>query len=227
MKIDKQFTVSVPIDRAWEVLTDLEGIAPCMPGAQITGSDGDSYQGKVRVKVGPVTVEYAGSASFVEKDDTNRRAVISAKGRESRGAGTASATITAQLVPDGDSTTAHVDTDLKITGKIAQFSRGMIAEVSDKLLGQFVDCIEGKLAEEPAAAAASEPAAGSEADGSDAQPAEPAAEPATSTAKPAASTTEPAALNLMGVAGGTVAKRLVPLVIGLVVIAAIVYFLVR
>ncbi|AWS45088.1 SRPBCC family protein [Streptosporangium sp. 'caverna'] len=146
MKIDNEFTVSVPIGQAWAVLTDLEGIAPCMPGAQLTGVDGDVYSGKVKIKVGPVVSEYAGTVRFVEKDDTNHRAVIDAKGRDSRGAGNASAVITAQLRADGARTVVTVDTDLKISGRIAQFGNGMIKEISGKLLGQFVDCLEGKLA---------------------------------------------------------------------------------
>ncbi|MGJ6967280.1 SRPBCC domain-containing protein [Streptosporangium sp. G11] len=145
MKIDNEFTVSVPIDQAWAVLTDLEGIAPCMPGAQLTGVDGDVYSGKVKIKVGPVVSEYAGTARFVEKDDADHRAVIDAKGRDSRGAGNASAVITARLRADGTRTVVTVDTDLKISGKIAQFGNGMIKEISGKLLGQFVDCLEGKL----------------------------------------------------------------------------------
>jgi uncharacterized protein len=145
MKIDNRFTVGAPIDRAWEVLTDLEGIAPCLPGAQLTGVDGDVYSGKVKIKVGPVTSEYAGTARFLEKDEAEHRAVISASGRDSRGAGNASATITARLLADGAQTVVSVDTDLKITGKIAQFGSGMIKEISEKLLGQFAQSLESKL----------------------------------------------------------------------------------
>jgi uncharacterized protein len=145
MRIENEFTVSVPIERAWEVLTDLAGIAPCMPGAQLTGVEGDVYSGKVKVKVGPVTSEYAGTARFVEKDDSTYHAVIDAKGRDSRGAGNASAAISAQLRADGPRTVVSVDTDLKISGKIAQFGSGMIKEVSTKLLGQFVECLERKV----------------------------------------------------------------------------------
>jgi len=135
MKIENQFKVSLPIGRAWEVLTDLEAIAPCMPGAQLTGSDGEVYSGKIKVKVGPVTTEYAGTATFAEKDADAFHAVIDAKGREAHGAGNASATITAQLTEDGDHTLVSVDTDLKISGKVVQLGSGMIAEVSEKLLG--------------------------------------------------------------------------------------------
>jgi uncharacterized protein len=146
MKIANEFTVHVPIETAWKVLTDLEGIAPCLPGAQLTGVDGDVYKGKVKVKVGPVISEFAGTAQFVEKDDAAYRGVIDAKGRDARSAGNAAAMITAQLRADGDSTVVSVDTDMKISGKLAQFGSGMIKEVSEKLLGQFVASLEAKIA---------------------------------------------------------------------------------
>ena len=126
MKITEEFTVSVPVERAWEVLTDLEGIAPCMPGAQLTGVQGDTYTGRVKVKVGPVISDFTGTARFAEKDDLAHRAVIDARGKDSRGAGNASAMITAGLRADGDRTVVTVDTDLKISGKVAQFGSGMI-----------------------------------------------------------------------------------------------------
>ncbi len=147
MRIDNEFTVSVPLERAWDVLTDLAGIAPCMPGARLTGVDGDVYSGEVKVKVGPVVSQYAGTATFAAKDDAAHRAVIDAKGKDSRGSGNASALITAQLRADGDShTVVTVETDLTISGKIAQLGGGMIKEVSTKLLGQFVQCLEQRLA---------------------------------------------------------------------------------
>ncbi|HEY0871372.1 MAG TPA: SRPBCC family protein, partial [Acidothermaceae bacterium] len=146
MKIENEFSVNVPVDEAWQVLTDLERIAPCMPGAQLTGREGDAFLGKVKVKVGPVISEFAGTASFIEKNDATHHAVIDAKGRDSRGAGNASAIITAQLRADGDHrTVVTVETDLKISGKLAQFGSGMIAEVSSKLLTQFVDSLEKQV----------------------------------------------------------------------------------
>ncbi|MET0494076.1 MAG: SRPBCC domain-containing protein [Actinoplanes sp.] len=148
MKITNEFTVRTPIDRAWQVLTDLPGIAPCMPGAQLTGVQGDTYAGRVKVKVGPVVSDFAGTARFVEKDEETGRAVIDAKGRDSRSAGNAAALVTAQLTANGNSTLVSVDTDLKISGKLAQFGSGMIKEVSGKLLGQFVTNLEAKLAAE-------------------------------------------------------------------------------
>jgi carbon monoxide dehydrogenase subunit G len=160
MKITNEFTVDTPIDRAWALLTDLEAIAPCLPGAQLTGVDGDVYKGKVKVKVGPVISEFAGTARFAEKDDAAYRGVIDAKGRDARSAGNAAAVVTAQLRPDGDRTLVSVDTDLKISGKLAQFGSGMIKEVSGKLLAQFVTNLEAKLAaqETEAEPAASAPA---------------------------------------------------------------------
>lgn len=145
MKLDNEFTVGVPVGEAWEVLTDLEMIAPCMPGAQLTGVNDGVYTGKVRIKVGPVTAEYSGTARFAEKDEETHRAVIDARGRDSRGNGNATAVISAQLLPDGESTRVTVTTDLTIAGRIAQFGSGMIKEVSAKLLGQFVQCLEGRL----------------------------------------------------------------------------------
>jgi carbon monoxide dehydrogenase subunit G len=145
MKLDNVFTVGVPVSQAWAVLTDLELIAPCMPGAALTGVNDGVYTGKVKIKVGPVTAEYAGTAQFTEKDADSYRAVIDARGRDSRGNGNANAVISAQLLADGDRTTVAVTTDLTIAGRIAQFGSGMIKEVSAKLLGQFVTCLEAKL----------------------------------------------------------------------------------
>ena len=149
MQIDHEFTVGVPIERAWALLTDLETIAPCLPGAQLTGRDGDAYVGKVKIKVGPVVSDYTGVASFLVKDDEAHRAVIDAKGRDSRGTGNAAAVITAQLRPAGDMTIVSVGTELKISGKVAQLGNSMIQEVSTKLLGQFVASLEAMLAPPP------------------------------------------------------------------------------
>jgi len=148
MDFVNEFRVNLPPDQAWSLLTDVERIAPCMPGAQLTGVDGDTYNGVVKVKVGPMTVQYKGVVSFEEKDDEARTAVLHARGRDTRGQGNADARVTARLVPDGDGTRVTVDTHLTITGRIAQFGRGVIEEVSGKLLAQFVDNLEGQLATE-------------------------------------------------------------------------------
>jgi hypothetical protein len=145
VELTNEFRVGVPVEDAWEVLTDVERIAPCMPGAQLQEIEGDEYRGIVKVKVGPITAQYKGAARFVEQDEAGHRAVLRAEGRETRGQGNANATITAQLDPDGDGTKISVKTDLTITGRVAQFGRGVLADVSTKLLGQFADCLESKL----------------------------------------------------------------------------------
>ncbi len=145
MELTNDFTVDVPLDEAWAVLTDVARIAPCMPGAQLQSVEGDEYRGVVKVKVGPVTAEYKGKATFVERDEAAHRAVLRAEGRETRGQGNASATITAQLEPAGTSTRVSVTTDLAISGRVAQFGRGVLADVSTKLLGQFVDSLEATV----------------------------------------------------------------------------------
>ncbi|MDX6230517.1 MAG: uncharacterized protein QOI76_3907 [Frankiales bacterium] len=227
MKIDQEFAVHVPIDRAWEVLTDLEGIAPCMPGAQLTGVEGDVFSGKVKVKVGPVISDYSGTARFVEKDDEHYHAVIDAKGKDSRGAGNANAMIDARLTADGDRTVVTVSTDLNISGKVAQFGSGMIKEVSAKLLGQFVDNLEAMLLgpARDGTAEAPEPLADA--------PAEPQA-PVTSAPAPTPinrvihSAGEPEPLDLMSVAGASVYKRAIPPVIAaLIVVALIIWAIAR
>ncbi|HEV7885939.1 MAG TPA: SRPBCC family protein, partial [Acidimicrobiales bacterium] len=142
MELTNEFRVSVPVEQAWAVLTDVERIAPCLPGAELQEVEGDEYRGVVKVKVGPITASYKGKATFVEKDDNAHRAVLKAEGRDTRGAGNASALITASLTGDGASTSVSVVTDLTVTGKVAQFGRGVLADVSAKLLGQFVECLE-------------------------------------------------------------------------------------
>lgn len=147
MKLEHTFTVPVPVERAWEVLLDLPRIAPCMPGATLTGVEGDEFTGTVKVKLGPIGLTYSGKGRFVERDEAARRVVVEATGRDTRSAGTAGATITATLAGQGEETLVDVVTDLTVTGKPAQFGRGMISDVSAKLLGQFADCLAGKLSE--------------------------------------------------------------------------------
>jgi uncharacterized protein len=142
MELTNEFTVNVPIDEAWNVLTDVTRIAPAMPGAKLETVEGDEYRGVVKVKVGPVTAEYKGAASFLERDPAAHRAVLRAEGRETRGQGNATATITATLTPADGGTHVSVVTDLSITGRVAQFGRGVLADVSNKLLGQFVSSLE-------------------------------------------------------------------------------------
>lgn len=147
MEITNSFTVDAPIEEAWVLLTNIAEIAPCLPGAKLTDETDGVYSGGVKIKVGPVTSEYKGSAEFVEKDDVNYKAVISGKGRDTRGAGNAQALITAQMIPVGSKTTVDIVTDLKVSGKVAQFGRGVMQDVSTKLLGQFAECLEAKIGE--------------------------------------------------------------------------------
>ncbi len=142
MELTNEFRVDRPIDETWNVLTDVERIAPALPGAQLQEIEGDEYRGIVKVKVGPITAQYKGKATFVEKDDTNHKAVLRAEGRDTKGQGNASALITATLDPDGSGTKVKVHTDLTVTGKVAQFGRGIMADVSTKLLNQFVEQLE-------------------------------------------------------------------------------------
>jgi carbon monoxide dehydrogenase subunit G len=145
VELTNEFRVSVPVADAWAVLTDVERIAPCLPGAQLQEIEGDEYRGIVKVKVGPITAQYKGKATFQSKDDDAHIAVLKAEGRDTRGQGNASALITATLTPDGDGTEVKVVTDLTITGKVAQFGRGVLVDVSGKLLTQFVECLENDL----------------------------------------------------------------------------------
>jgi hypothetical protein len=146
MEINNSFEVKAPIDVAWATLTDLARIAPCLPGATLTSIEGDVYKGHVTVKVGPIVAKFGGQAIFQERNDTAHRAVLKGEGRDSTGKGNASAIITAQLeVVDAGTTRCTVNTDLTITGKIAQFGRGALADVSDKLLKQFVVNLESTV----------------------------------------------------------------------------------
>jgi carbon monoxide dehydrogenase subunit G len=212
MEIKNEFTVGVPIDEAWAVFTDLAGIATCLPGAQLTGQEGDTYFGKVKVKVGPVVSEFAGTAVFTEKDDEGYRAVIEAQGRDSRGSGNASATITASLRPDGVRTVVSVDTDLSISGKVAQFGKSAIVEISQKLMGQFVECLEAKLMTRQATS-------------QNATSSDETSAPSSPTSAESVPLPEPEALDLLSVAGGTLYKRLIP--VAVVIVAVVVYFIVR
>ena len=212
MDLHHEFTVPVPAADAWKILTDLERLAPCLPGAQLTEIEGDIYRGQVKIKVGPILAQFKGQASFVSRDDANFLASLKAEGRDTGGKGNASATITARLEPvSASSAKCTVDTQLNISGKVAQFGRGALADVSDKLLLQFVDnlntLIASQLVESAPAAA---PTAASAA---------PTAPSATPSVRKIEQTQEVAPLNLLDTAGSTIAKRLVPV---FVVIAAVV-----
>jgi carbon monoxide dehydrogenase subunit G len=167
MKLEHEFRVPVPISQAWDVLLDVERIAPCMPGATVESFDGETVNGRVKVKVGPIQVTYSGTARFIEKNEPGRRVTLDASGKEARGSGTAKATIVAVLQDDGESTKVNVTTDLAITGKPAQFGRGVMVEVGNKLLGRFADCLAqeigmGSSGDSPASASADEAPAAEE-----------------------------------------------------------------
>ncbi|HTW19906.1 MAG TPA: SRPBCC family protein [Mycobacteriales bacterium] len=234
MKLENSFTVPVTADVAWPVLLDVERIAPCMPGATLTGQEGDEFTGTVKVKVGPVSLTYGGKATFVSRDDDNHVAVIEASGKETRGSGTAKAVITTRLSEADGATTVDVETELTITGKPAQFGRGVMAEISGKLIGQFAACLAEKIsADAPAAAGSSTPAdpASDAASSSPALDGDPQPSPegsahssATSTATPlrpvpeAGARPTPEAIDLLDTAGLPILKRVAPLLAGLFVL---------
>jgi len=210
MELENEFTVPVPQAQAWAVLMDVERVAPCMPGATFDGYEGDGFKGRVKIKLGPITVTYAGTARFAERDEAAGTAVIEAAGKESRGPGTASATIRAEMTDLGPATRVRVVTDLNVTGKPAQFGRGVMAEVGGKLVDQFAQCLAAQLGSEqappaqpvPAAAADTGPAAGTgSAEAAPEAPVEPPVAP-----RPTAE-----AIDLVQTAGLPVLKRLAPL----------------
>lgn len=184
MQLEHSFTVPVGVDDAWKVLLDIERIAPCMPGAAIDSVDGDDFTGTVKVKLGPIGLTYKGKASFVEKDEAAHRAVINAQGRDARGNGTAAAKVTATLTEDSGQTKVDVVTDLDITGKPAQFGRGVMVDVGNKLIGQFATCLASKLGGEEEAPAPT----GAPAKKAAAKKAAPAKKTAPAAAAPAAAT---------------------------------------
>jgi uncharacterized protein len=263
VKLEHTFAVPADLDTVWAAVLDPERVAPCMPGASLSEVDGDTFKGTVKVKVGPISLQYKGSGEFLEKDEAARKVVIKASGKDTRGNGTAAATVTVTLRADGEKTAGTVDTDLAITGKPAQFGRGLISEVGGKILDSFAACLASKLAPEKAQAStespklsvvpksAPEPAGEKRAVK---KPAKPAAKQATQRAEAAATgaaagratakATSPVAesepakprlapvappaersesepIDLLAYAGPSVAKRVVPLVVGLLVLLAV------
>lgn len=150
MQLSHNFVLPVPFDAAWDAFGDLEGLVPCVPGASLLSHDGESFTGAVKVKLGPISMLYGGTGAFLERDKASGRIVVEAKGKDKRGNGTAGARVVAQVTPAGGSTSVEVTTDLAVTGKPAQFGRGVIQDVSDKLLGQFVDAFIAKMAPDAA-----------------------------------------------------------------------------
>jgi carbon monoxide dehydrogenase subunit G len=206
MQLNSTFKVPVPVDEAWRVLLDYPRLARCMPGATVTGVQGDDVLGQVRVKLGPVSITYQGKVTFSEKDGAAHRIVASAAGREVRGSGTASAQITAVMTDAGGVTEVNVATDLNITGKPAQFGRSVVAEVSERLIGQFADNLARELESgqaAPHARAQPEPATQGRA---------PAQAQTPAPAQPSAPRPAADSLSLLSIAGVPVLKRLAPVI---------------
>ncbi|MFD8073862.1 SRPBCC family protein [Streptomyces sp. NPDC059718] len=206
MELHHEFEVPVPVADAWRALLDIERVAPCMPGATVEEYDGETVRGAVKVKVGPVTVTYRGTAVFEERDGTAHRVVLAARGKEVRGQGTARATVTGTLAEKDGATVVSVTTDLAVTGRPAQFGRGVMAEVGDRIIGQFADCLAGRLA-------APQPSAGGE--------------DATEDAPPAPAIHEDEPIDLLRIAGAPVAKRAAAAGLLAAAAGALVVFLLR
>ena len=214
MELNHHFTVNVPVAEAWKILTNVELIAPCLPGAQLQEVEGDTYRGVVKVKVGPIQAQFKGQASFLARNDVDHKAVLKGEGRDTGGKGNASALITAQLTSiSATSTKVEVNTDLAITGKVAQFGRGAMADISDKLLAQFSENLNTLISEIPSDTAA-----------------EPAVAEVAEVAAPSASAEpvvrkidapEAAPINLLDAAGSTMLKRALPVVAGIAVLVVI------
>ena len=195
MELNNEFRVGVPAAKTWEVLTDVERVAPCLPGATLLSVDGDEFTGAVKVKVGPITVSYKGQAAFLEKDTAAQRVILKANGRETRGNGNAAALVTAQLKDEGDATSVVITTDLTISGKAAQFGRGVLGDVAGNLIAQFAKALEADiLGGLPAATTA------------------PTAEPLTAVSQPAAGDS----VDLLKVVAAPIAKRFAPALAALV-----------
>ena len=207
MDLNHEFVVNVPVAEAWVILTDLERIAPCLPGAQLTEIEGDTYRGQVKIKVGPILAQFKGQASFVSRDDVAHKASLKGEGRDTTGKGNASAIITAELTSvTPTSTKCAVHTELSISGKVAQFGRGALADVSDKLLAQFSENLNQLISAAPA----------------------PSAPVVAETTTPSEQPTirkidgpEVAPLNLLDTAGSTIAKRAIPALLGIAVLVVV------
>jgi len=205
VELSNEFEVAVPVDSAWDILTDVERIAPCLPGAELREVEGDEYRGAVKIKVGPITTTYEGTVRFLERDRAGRRAVLSAEGRETRGQGNASAVITATMSPSDAGTKVVVATELAITGRVAQFGRGVLADVSAALLDRFVTNLESTVLasgnDDPGDAAPTSPVVDESAAPSPTDVPPPSVRPI---ASPAA-----APIDVVGLAGPSIARRLV------------------
>jgi carbon monoxide dehydrogenase subunit G len=223
MDLNHQFTVAVPVEDAWRILTNVELIAPCLPGAQLQEIEGDTYRGIVKVKVGPIQAQFKGQANFLERDDVTHKVVLKGEGRDTGGKGNASAIITAEMTAvTADTTEVTVNTDLSITGKVAQFGRGAMADISDKILAQFVENLNTLIADTPEVASTPAPA---QTPASESAPIAPSVAPAAPAPEAVRKIDGPEAapIDLLSAAGSPILKRAIPVV---VVIAAVVLFFV-
>ena len=228
MELSHQFTVPTGLEETWAHFEDIASVAECFPGAQVTSAEGDSFAGSVKVKLGPIALVYNGAGTFVEKDEAAHRFVIDANGKDKRGNGTAGALVTVTMTEAGTATDVSVDTDLAITGKPAQFGRGVMQDVSDKLLGQFVACLEARLTSPGESAGdvpapASAPAAPAAPDSA----AEPARKPVAPPPMPPARPKEPEALDLGGAVLPVLAKTYWKQGLGVLAVLAILWWVVR
>jgi uncharacterized protein len=213
MEFTNEFTIPRPIDEAFAVLTDLERVAPCMPGATLEGVDGDTYSGGVKVKVGPMSLTYTGTATVTDMDPDTYTARIRASGREKRGGGTAAADVSATLEAVGEQTRVVVTTDLNVTGKPAQFGRGVMADVGEKIIERFAANLQDELEQDGASEAAPEGRVADSGTAGDVP-----SGPRTVAARPPRDD----ALDLMQVAGGATARRLAPVVAAAVAIVLLI-----
>jgi uncharacterized protein len=228
VQLSHRFTVPVSIDETWTAFNDLERIAPCFPGASLTSFEGDEFTGTCKIKLGPISMQYGGSGRFLERDEGAHRAVIEAKGKDKRGNGTASATVKTRLIAESDtSTNVEVDTELAITGKPAQFGRGVMQDVSDKLLGQFASCLETRLGPGESEEAVAEPESAGDVGSGETAPEPPpgggsgaaATKPPSSTSGARPTAEEPAAhLDLGATVLPILVKRYAPYALGLLIV---------
>jgi hypothetical protein len=208
MELQNEFTVPAPVSEVWKTLLDVERIAPCLPGATVDRREGDEVAGRVNVKVGPIMASYAGTARFVTKDESGHRLVLQASGRETRGSGSASATVEARMSEQESGTHVTVGTSLQISGKQAQFGRGVMADVAAKLTDQFAACLAQRVSE-PAVADGHAPAL---------TPARPAAQAGESAAAQPAEAAAPQAsgsLDIISTVAMPLAKQFAPVLAGL------------
>lgn len=205
MELVHDFTVPVPPDRAWDILTDVERFVPCMPGATVSSVDGDAFEGGMKLKLGPIGMTFKGQGSFVQRDSDSRTAVIEAKGRDAKGNGGAQAVVTAALTETDGVTAVHVVTDLNVSGKAAQFGTGVMKDVSNRLLAQFADNLAAQIvAEEPSATVTSAPTPASGANGQARPSSGPSGSPAPG---PASVSTDDAGLDLGSLIFGSESTR--------------------